>query len=1475
MKKILTLLLLLAAFVFPSCISAQSWDWGAINQGGGIDAWNVASDNAGNVFVAGWAYDGTATKFGSHTVAAGSSSGGGYGYQVVVAKYDSSGTCLWALGNSSGQAYPFSIACDPFGNCYVFGGFESSSLKFGTKTCSSSYGTSDWKYFILKLDAAGHVVWLKSDGNCPSTYEYVSLGSTTSYVLSTGGIATDTGGNIYVTTSFSRSSTKVGSYTLTNSGSSGTYDILLAKYDSSGTNLWAVKAGGTKDDNSYSVAVAPSGAIYICGDFFSRTLKFDSTTLTNSAFSSSESNIFLARYADSTPVWAIRAGSGEEDAVGLTTDVASNVYMTGGFAETNMAMDDSTIHNPNPSTASLYLVKIDPYNVLEWAKVLYGTSSSTYCYGYSISTDACGDVWVSGNLSGNIKVAPGHTLTPASGASDPVFMAGYSISGSLIGSASLASGGDDQNQIACDIYGNVFLESDFQGSTFKVGSHTYTESSGGGGEYLYVAKYANAISVTHDSTANDTSMCITDSVTLSAPAGKLGYVWNDGDTARVRNIFTTGTYWVVGIGNCLISTSVDTFHIHTPTGDTIFYSSDTVLCPPYHLTLAAPPGYYTYAWNFSSVADSDTVTVTAPGTYYVFAVGKCNSLYDTFHVRAATLDTSRIVWDTTICSIYGAITLKATVLDSGFTHLWSTGSAGDSISVSTPNSYYVYNDSGCTVVIDTFNVHVHYLDSTFKGSDTVLCAGIDSITNAAPGGYASYKWNNGDTGLVHTSATMTTWLYATPANCMLPTLVDTFGVTLHYPDTVFARQDTTICPGIDSITDVAPAGYAGYNWSNGATGQITTQGTGTVVVYCVPFSCLSHTYADSFVTTIHYPDTTYMHQDTSVCANVTAITETAPAGYISYVWNTGATTATYTGTDSVDWVYGTAATCFVPNIIDTFHRFAIPLPLVNLGNDTSLCTPFSLVLQSSDAYTAPTYLWSTGSTSATITATANGTYWLAVTDNSCTSIGTITINTGVPPLVSLIPDTMICRGSSIKLQSLIVEPANATYSWNTGDSARSIVVSDSGTYTLSVTVKNCVGTASTTIDVVNDSLIILTHDTAICKGASVQINATALPTPADFTYQWTPTTGISMPTVLNSIVTPDTSAMYYVTAVGLGCPPLKDSVYIDVQPNPTLYMGGNRFTCEFDSLHLQPVVAPAGYAHYSYSWSPAGAVDNTGSLPVVFLSDSSLEVYLTVTTPAGCTTTDSALIVVWPGNFSNVNPKYVVLCPGDSVQLADTGGVTYQWKPANYIGNTSAGTTWAYPITSQAYSVIATSAHGCTDTQQVSITVNPNASYTMADSVTLYPGDTYHITPTTNCLNFAWYPSLGLSNTTISDPIANPPVSTKYYVRATTENGCMIVDSIYVYVDPETLLAIPNAFAPGNGPNSEFKVIKKGLATLNYLRIYNRWGNLVFETTDIMQGWDGTYKGKAQPEDVYVYVVEAVTVSGNIFKKQGNLTLIR
>jgi gliding motility-associated-like protein len=278
----------------------------------------------------------------------------------------------------------------------------------------------------------------------------------------------------------------------------------------------------------------------------------------------------------------------------------------------------------------------------------------------------------------------------------------------------------------------------------------------------------------------------------------------------------------------------------------------------------------------------------------------------------------------------------------------------------------------------------------------------------------------------------------------------------------------------------------------------------------------------------------------------------------------------------------------------------------------------------------------------------------------------------------------------------------------------------------------------------------------------------------------------------------------------------------------------------------------------------------------VFFGQTTTNVVLTVSTTAGCIGKDSARITVHQGNFASlVGPVDTGICPRDTIRYHASGGVLYNWSPAIYLNNPTSPDAIASPVTDVLYRVYVTDTNGCYDTLYSNLDVHPAPVFFLPDSVVLYPGDSVQFNSGTNAMYHSWFPPAGLSASNISNPVARPEVDTRYFVTGTTEFGCVSTDSVDVLVRSDSRLTLPNAFVPGSGPNGEFKILRQGLATLRYFRIFNRWGTKVFETTNIEKGWDGTFNGEPQPMGVYIYDVDAVTNAGRRFTQQGNITLIR
>ncbi len=784
----------------------------------------------------------------------------------------------------------------------------------------------------------------------------------------------------------------------------------------------------------------------------------------------------------------------------------------------------------------------------------------------------------------------------------------------------------------------------------------------------------------------------------------------------------------------------------------------------------------------------------------------------------------------------------------------NTGFSSSYIYSAPPSS--VLNEGYYTIYTNPNAVHGGF---TAFGDHTTGTGNM-MIINGGPS--ASDFWCQTITVTPYTDYDFSTWI----ANCSTPTT----GALV--PIIQFKINGSLI--GTPYTVSASPGSWVQFRsiWNSGANTTATiciydalsTAGGNDFVVDDISFQEICTARDSIYVKALPY-DTTEHRRDTILCGIAGSPTLSAPAGYTSYRWSTGSTSSSISiAASGIYWVRATTA---CSTRIDTFNVVLHTPPTVNLGADRGFCVGDSAVLTSVQP-SGNTYLWSNGSTNDSITVHATGSYWVSVSDGVCTTIDSINFTVLAPPPVHLGADTTNCDGIPVLIQSTDAY-SGAAFLWSNGTTGPTFLATTTGVYWLQVSTGGCTGADTINVTILFDTIALLNRDTAICKGGFVQ--AIAFINPAA-TCQWLPTAGIAVSNVRNAFITPDTSAMYYLNVYMTGCPVKTAGFLIDVQPNPTVFAGGNKLVCQFDTLHLHATVLPDWYMGYTYNWTPGTDLDHSNTPNVVYTAGASQKYIVSVTTSAGCKGNDSAVVTVFPGNFVTA-PADASACPHDSLRLAVTGGNTYVWHPGLYLSDSTAANPWINAIASQKYEIIATSSDGCRDTVSVNVHVFPAAVISMADSATISPGETFHIQPATNCNSFLWFPPAGLDNVRVSDPSANPELSTMYKVRAITENGCVAFDSITINVDPETLLYLPNAFAPGN--DSYFSIIKRGEATLSYFRVFNRWGNLVFETKDINKGWDGTYKGAAQPFDVYVYELEAVASTGKRFNKHGNVTLIR
>ncbi|MFT4062361.1 MAG: choice-of-anchor L domain-containing protein [Edaphocola sp.] len=564
-----------------------------------------------------------------------------------------------------------------------------------------------------------------------------------------------------------------------------------------------------------------------------------------------------------------------------------------------------------------------------------------------------------------------------------------------------------------------------------------------------------------------------------------------------------------------------------------------------------------------------------------------------------------------------------------------------------------------------------------------------------------------------------------------------------------------------------------------------------------------------------------------------------------------------------------------------------------LTPDTAICRGRSVNLQV-EADSTLAFQWTPAATvadstvqNATVTPTATTTYTVQITlpfsGNSCyPASSSVTIKVKDTPQVDLGPDKVTC-GDTVQLYAN-TSPTNPdeSFSWSPATGLSSTIIrnptaSVPSTTTYVVTVNpgavGCDGYDSIVVRLLPDHITVLNNDTVVCAGTQIQLRVDG---DTAFAYNWDPEQDIANPLIPNSVLTAQTSGYYTVTASHEDCSPMPDSFYVEVQPVPQVYIGENRVICTYDTIQFYGAITPAGYPNYTLYWSPGNGLNDSTIINPVFSGDESITQFtLKVTTPLGCMGADTVSVTVYPGDFLSVTPMDTGFCPPDSVQFTASGANQYLWSPDYKLSAATIANPVASPEVPVNYSVVGTKVYGthsCYDTQYVAVNVHPNAVLNLPDSVTIWSGEKYQIDPGGNCLYFSWFPPSGLSADNIGNPIAGPEVRTRYFVNASTEHGCKIYDSIDVLVNTESVLDAPNAFAPTAG---DFKILRRGRATLKYFRVFNRWGNKVFETTDIDRGWDGTHNGQPQPVGVYVYSIDAETITGMPFRKDGTVTLLK
>ncbi len=301
------------------------------------------------------------------------------------------------------------------------------------------------------------------------------------------------------------------------------------------------------------------------------------------------------------------------------------------------------------------------------------------------------------------------------------------------------------------------------------------------------------------------------------------------------------------------------------------------------------------------------------------------------------------------------------------------------------------------------------------------------------------------------------------------------------------------------------------------------------------------------------------------------------------------------------------------------------------------------------------------------------------------------------------------------------------------------------------------------------------------------------------------------------------------------------------------------------------IIATCG-ALLNYLWSPAANLNDPTIKNPIFNGTSTSTYTLTIAHSGfpQCNATSNPITI----EVKNDPPPFVtgdsILCLGNPTTLAVTNATSYLWSD----GSTASSVTFTPTVDT----VISVSANNFCDTLNISknIIVNTNPIITALPDTSIIINESVVLTITGGDTTFSyiWSPPDGLDCATCPQPSASPTGTTTYLVNVTDTNGCVASDFVTITVLIPDLF-IPTGFSPnGDGINDVVFVRSLDIKTMVF-QIFDRWGGLVFETTNQKNGWDGTYKGKKLDFGVYVYKFEATLLSGKKITKSGSITLFK
>ncbi len=842
---------------------------------------------------------------------------------------------------------------------------------------------------------------------------------------------------------------------------------------------------------------------------------------------------------------------------------------------------------------------------------------------------------------------------------------------------------------------------------------------------------------------------------------------------------------------------------------------------------------------------------------------------------------------------------------------------------------YTYaHPGGCvTSVAQTVTVNTTPVSSSIIGN-TVICVGsTTNFSNPVTGGVwrvlntsVAVVNANGQVTAIGKGETDIQYVVTNAAGCSSATSSKIQVLDFPVPPAIITNGATGICNGgtvlLQSSSATGNQWYKGGVSIAGETGQYYTATSGGNYTVSVTNGngCVSNTTSAAVNIAINPLPLISINTPAAVCQpavvdlTASAVTLGSSPGLSFTYWQDATGLIALSNPDAIAVSGSYYIKALFPAtgcaVIKSVQVTVNPLPQVFITQPATVCAPATINLVSPAVTSGSTpgltysyWLDNTANTQALTSPSAinnSGTFYIRGTaaGTGCSAIKPVTVSIQGQPLLSIRNPEAICAPGTVNLSRSEITTGSAAglvFSRWLDDKAtqpllNETMVNKSGIYYIRGTnMTGCSAILPVSVTIQPQPVFDIISPPAVCMPGNVDLTQNSITpnsTSGTVFSRWK-NNQATIPLQNDNAV--NQQGEYYIKGLlpASGCFSVKPvTVSIHPLPNGTLENPAVNFICEGTALSLHASGSDR-YQWYLNQQAIAGAqapeykATNGGNYTIEFISNEGCKV-----TAASQIQLD--LLVKPILNFSIAGKCIgVPLNFTNETAVSGSGGLSWVWDFGD--GNLS-----------NKYSVVHT--YGKSGTYVVTLTAN-NA--TCPDLLTLksvslaveqpVPGIRY---PTVNVLGgasvvvnaraigvgYLWQPPFGLSNALISGPSVNITEDRTYTVQITSAAGCLTVDTVLVKVLTNGEILVPKAFSPNaDGNNDKLFPILEGISKLNYFKVFNRWGNLVFQTNDATpgNGWTGKTGGIDQPIGVYSWAAEGVDQTGNIIRRGGTVMILR